>query len=223
MKVIRRAALATVTGLLLAGGAEARAQCSSLYGPPDRRRALTLENSSWFYIKQEDPPEIQLNDIITVIVDQKSQYINNVMMMRRQRANMDADLQKWLQFKHFGLGHAAMTGGDPEIAGQYNLQNQIQANLRQADGLQFRVGATVVDIRPNGNLVIEAHGQQKWNHEVMEMALSGIIRRQDVLPNNTILSEDVAELQLYARQEGHIRDSWRRGWLWLFLDRHKPF
>lgn len=223
MKVIRRAAFATVTGLILARGAETHAQCSSLYGAPDRRRALTLENSSWFYIKPEDPPEIQLNDIITVIVDQKSQYINNVMMMRRQRANMDADLQKWLQFKHFGLGHAPMTGGDPEIAGQYNLQNQIQANLRQADGLQFRVGATVVDIRPNGNLVIEAHGQQKWNHEVMEMALSGIIRRQDVLPNNTILSEDVAELQLYARQEGHIRDSWRRGWLWLFLDRHKPF
>ena len=223
MKIIRRAAFATVAGLALAQGVEAYAQSSSLYGSPEKRRPLTLDGSSWFYIKQEEPPEIQLNDIVTVIVDQKSQYINQAQLRRQQRTNVDADLQKWLEFKHFGLGLAPMKGGTPEIQGLYNLQNQVQAQLRQADGLQFRVGATVADIRPNGNLVIEAHGQQRWNNEIMELALSGIIRRQDVLPNNTVLSEDVAELQLYARQEGHIRDSWRRGWLWLFLDRHKPF
>jgi flagellar L-ring protein FlgH len=201
---------------------ELHAQSSSLYGAPERRRALTLENSSWFYVKQDEPPEIQLNDIVTVIVDQKAQYISQAMLMRRQRTNVDADLQKWLQFKHLGLGHAPMTGGDPEIAGLYNLQNQVQANLREADGLQFRIGATVVDIRPNGNLVIEAHSRTQVNHEIAEQSISGIVRRQDVLPNNTVLSEDVAELQLHRREEGHIRDSWRRGWLWLFLDRHKP-
>lgn len=223
MNLIRRAMLATLTGWLLARGAEAQAQSSSLHGAPGGRKELTLANSSWLYIKPEEPPEIQLNDIVTVIVDQKSQYINNAMLMRRQRTNMDADLEKWLQFKHFGLGPAAMTGGSPQIEALYNLQNQVQANLRQADGLQFRVGATVVDIRPNGNLVIEAHGRAEFDHEITEQSLSGIIRRQDVLPNNTVLSEDVAELQLFVRQEGHIRDSWRRGWLWLFLDRHKPF
>ncbi|HET6881285.1 MAG TPA: flagellar basal body L-ring protein FlgH [Pirellulales bacterium] len=223
MRIIRRAVFAAITGLALARGSQAHAQSSSLYGPPEKRRPLTLEASSWYYIKPEEPPEIQLNDLVTVIVDQKSQYINQAQLRRQQRTSMDADLQKWLQFKHFGLGHAPMVGGSPEIEALYNLQNQLQAQLRQADGLQFRVGATVVDIRPNGNLVIEAHGRQQWNHEIMEMALSGIIRRQDVLPNNTVLSEDVSELQLYARQEGHIRDSWRRGWLWLFLDRHKPF
>lgn len=223
MKKIRRVAFAAVTGLSLAHGLEAQAQSSSLYGSPERRRPLTISDSSWYYIKPDEPPEIQLNDLITVIVDQKSQYINQAQFRRQQRTNVDADLQKWLKFKGFGLGLAPMTGGSPEIEGLYNLQNQIQAQLRQSDGLQFRVGATVADIRPNGNLVIEAHGRQTWNHEIFEMGLSGIIRRQDVLPNNTILSEDVAELQLFARQEGHIRDSWRRGWLWLFLDRHKPF
>jgi flagellar L-ring protein precursor FlgH len=116
-----------------------------------------------------------------------------------------------------------MTSGAPEIEALYNLQNQVQANLRQADGLQFRVGAEVVDLRPNGSLVVEAHRKVRWNNEITEASLSGIIRRQDVLPNNTVLSEDVAELMLDVRQEGHIRDSWRRGWLWLFLDRHKAF
>lgn len=223
MKIIRKATLATVAGLTLARGIDAHAQSSSLYGPPEQRRPLTLQDTSWMYIKPEDPPEIQLNDVVTVIVDEKSQLIEQAMLMRRQRTNVDADLEKWLQLKHFGLGHAPMTGGDPEIQALYNLQNQVQANLRASDGMQFRIAATVVDMRPNGNLVLEAHKHVKQNHEIWDASLSGIVRRQDVLPNNTVLSEDVAELQVFKEEQGHIRDSWRRGWLWMFLDRHKPF
>ncbi|HWB07706.1 MAG TPA: flagellar basal body L-ring protein FlgH [Pirellulales bacterium] len=223
MKFFKRTACATVAWLAFARGVDARAQSSSLYGSPGARRPLTLEATSWFYIKPEEPPEIQLNDVVTIIIDEKSQYINQTQFRRQQRTSMDAQLEKWLQFKNFGLGLAPMTGGAPEIEGLYNLQNQVQANLRQADGLQLRVGAEVVDLRPNGNLVLEAHRKVMWNNEIAEASMSGIIRRQDVLPNNTVLSEDVAELQLYVRQAGHIRDSWRRGWLWLFLDRHKPF
>ena len=88
MKIMRRAAIAAVTGLALARGVEARAQSSSLYGSPERRRALTLADSSWFYIKPDEPPEIQLNDVITVIVDQKSQYINQA-QLRRQQGRLD--------------------------------------------------------------------------------------------------------------------------------------
>lgn len=223
MKLIRRAAFATMAGLALTRAADAHAQSSSLYGTPNRRRPLTLEANSWVYIKPDEPPEIQLEDIVTVIVDQKSQYISQAQLRRQQRTNFDADLQKWVKFKNFGVGLAPMTGGSPEIEALYNLQNQVQAQLRESDGLQFRIGATVKDIRPNGNLVLEAHENQKWNNEIYEAAISGIVRPQDVLPNNTVLSEDISELQLYVRQAGHIRDSWRRGWLWLFLDRHKPF
>jgi flagellar L-ring protein FlgH len=223
MKFIKRAACATVAGLALSRGVDALAQSSSLYGLPGARKPLTLEGNSWLYIKPEDPPEIQLHDLITVIVDEKSQYINQAQMRRQQRTQYDAQLEKWLKLKNFGLGLAPMTGGAPEMEANLVLQNQIQANLRQSDGLQFRVSAEVADIRPNGNLVIEAHKKVKWNNEIYETSMSGLIRRQDVLPNNTVLSEDVAELMLDARQYGHIRDSWRRGWLWLWLDRHKPF
>lgn len=222
MKVVKRAALATVAGLALAHG-EAHAQSSSLHGAPGMRRPLTLTDSSWLYVKAEAPPEIQLNDILTVIVDEKSQLIEQTMLMRRQQTRFDADLQNWVKLRHFGVSKAPMTNGDPEIAALYNLQNMAQANLRAADGLQYRIGATVVDVKPNGNLVLEAHRDVKQDNEIWQYSLSGIVRRQDVLPNNTVLSEHVAELSVKNFKGGHIRDSWRRGWLWLFLDRTKPF
>lgn len=223
MKKIRRVALLTVAGLALSRTPEARAQSASLYGLPESRRPLTLADSSWMYIKVEPPREIQLNDVLTIIIDEKSQLISQAMLMRRQRANVDADLQKWLRFNGFGLSPAPMPHGDPRIEALYNLQNQVQANLRAADGLQFRLAATVVDIRPNGNLVLEAHRHVRDNSEIWDASLSGVVRREDVLPNNTVLSEDIAELSIDKREEGHIRDSWRRGWLWKTLDRVKPF
>lgn len=81
----------------------------------------------------------------------------------------------------------------------------------------------MVDIRPNGNLVIEARRYRHNNDEITEASLSGTVRREDVLPNNTVLSEDVAELNIYTHDEGHVRDSYRRGWLWRVFDRWKPF
>ncbi|HVW38942.1 MAG TPA: flagellar basal body L-ring protein FlgH [Pirellulales bacterium] len=222
-KNFRRAAMLAAAGLAMARSPEARAQSASLYGAAESRRPLTLTDSSWMYIKVEPPREIQLNDVVTIIIDEKSQLISQSMLMRRQRTNVDADLQKWLQFNGFGLSAAPMTNGDPRIEALYNLQNQVQANLRASDGLQFRIAATVADIRPNGNLVLEAHRHVRDNNEIWDASLSGIVRREDVLPNNTVLSEDIAELSVDRREEGHIRDSWRRGWFWKTLDRIKPF
>ena len=93
MKSIRRAAMLTVAGLAMSRGPEARGQSASLYGMAESRRPLTLADSSWMYIKVDPPREIQLNDVITVIIDEKSQLISQAMLMRRQRTNVDADLE----------------------------------------------------------------------------------------------------------------------------------
>jgi flagellar L-ring protein precursor FlgH len=95
--------------------------------------------------------------------------------------------------------------------------------LETRDSLKFRIAARIVDIRPNGNLVIEAHRQIRNNEEVWQQSLTGIIRREDVLPNNTVLSEDIAELQIDKREIGHVREGYRRGWLTRFYDRYAPF
>ncbi len=65
------------------------------------------------------------------------------------------------------------------------------------DGLKLRIPARVVDIRPNGHLVLEAHQTIRNNEEIWERSISGIVRPEDILPNNTVLSEDVAELQIF--------------------------
>ena len=50
------------------------------------------------------------------------------------------------------------------------------------DALTFRIAAAVVDIRPNGNLVIEARREIRINEEVWMQSLTGVIDRKSIGP-----------------------------------------
>jgi flagellar L-ring protein precursor FlgH len=217
----RRLALAALVVALSAK--TAAAQSSSLYGPPGLRPPLTLANNSWFYLAVPPVREIQMNDLITVLVTESTQVLSEGNIQRRTQSNIDANLQNFVKFQHFDLKPTAETDGDPRIRGTLNSQLRTTSQLETQDSVKFKIAARVVDIRPNGTLVLEAHKTLRNNNEIWEQSLTGIVRREDVLPNNTVMSEDIYELMIYKREDGQIRDSYRRGWLLKALDRYKPF
>jgi flagellar L-ring protein precursor FlgH len=215
-----------VGAALLLAPTKARAQNSSLYKqdiPTVQGKPLTLQNTSWLYQRIEPPKEIKLHDIITVIVSEKDQLISEGQIQRRRTAQYDAQLKNWIQFKGLNLDASNPSEGLPRATGNLNVQNQAQMELETRNALLFRLAATVVDIRPNGTLVIEARNEVRNNEEHWEAALTGIIRREDVLPNNTVLSENVAELSIFKREPGHVRDGYKRGWFSYWFDRFSPF
>ena len=89
--------------------------------------------------------------------------------------------------------------------------------------MEFKIACTVVDIRPNGVLVIEGRRSIRNNEEVWDLSLTGSVRPEDVLTNNTVLSENIADLRIYKREAGSVRDSYRRGWLMHWLDTYQLF
>ena len=94
------------------------------------------------------------------------------------------------------------TVGGQQINGTLQGQFQAQSNLDTKDLMQFSIEARVVDIRPNGHLVLEGHQTMINNEERWRPRISGIVRPEDVLPNNTILSEKVAELSIDKSERG---------------------
>ena len=133
-----------------------------------------------------------MHDIVTVVVSEKNQLVSNGQVQRRRTAEYDAKLADWIKFKGAKIELTNPANGEPEIQGDLNVQNQAQMQLQTNDALLFRIAATVADIRPNGTFVIEARRVIRDNDELWEQSLSGIIRREDVLPNNTVMSENVA-------------------------------
>jgi flagellar L-ring protein precursor FlgH len=210
---------------LLATGAEA--QNSSLFHrdlPTTERAPLKLADTSWLYQKVDPPPVIKKHDLITIIVDEKQQLISEGDVQRRKNAKYDAKLKDWIQF-HNGLDimPAPFYNGAPRINGAVDQTYQAQMALETRDALKFRISAQVVDVLPNGLLVLEAHRKIRNNEEVWEQSLTGIVRPEDVLPNNSVLSEDIAELSISKYEQGHVRDGYRRGWVTMLYDRFSWF
>jgi flagellar L-ring protein precursor FlgH len=199
------------------------AQSASLFGIPGDRPALTLSENSWCFQQVEPPKQIQKEDIITVIVKENSQVLSEGEVDRRKRSNIDAQLQDWIRFDGLSLKPAPQADGDPRIRGYLNSQLRSEMELDTSELLQFRIAVTVVEVKPNGTLVLEAHQQIRNNNEVWERKLTGLVAREDVLPNRTVLSEKIANLKIEKCEQGHVRDGYKRGWLTRWIDRWKPF
>ena len=93
-------------------------------------------------------------------------------------------LADWLAFDGKDIFPAPQEQGDPRISGSLQSQYRTESEMELRDALTFRIAAAVVDIRPNGNLVIEARREIRINEEVWVQSLTGVVRRQSIGPGS---------------------------------------
>jgi flagellar L-ring protein FlgH len=85
------------------------------------------------------------------------------------------------------------------------------------------VSAMVVGLLPNGNLLINGKREIKVNHETQYLTISGIVRPDDISPNNEISSTYVANAKISYGGVGVISDKQKPGILGRVLDHVWPF
>lgn len=223
---VQIAALAAILSLTALSRSSRGQDSSLLVETPIQETPLTLENSSFIF--QQIPPgarkkELQLHDIITVLVDYRASTLSEGDAENRRVSNFNAVLADWLGFDGKDLFPAPQRRGDLRINGQINSQYRTQSELELRDSLTFRIAAEVVDIRPNGNLVIQADRRIRINEEVWQQSLTGEVDRQAIGPDRTVRSDFVANLRVEKKELGFIRDSYSRGWFHRWYDKWKPF
>ena len=84
-----------------------------------------------------------------------------------------------------------------------------------------KITATVVDRLPNGNLVLEGTRNIKVNEEKQEFVLRGVVRPEDITPFNTVLSTQIADVEMFYKGKGPVGDRNKPGLItkifnWLF-------
>lgn len=198
-------------------------QNSSLLSRAESRQGLSLSQNSWIYQKVLEAHPIGLNDQVTVWVDSTSVVINDGQMDRKKNGYGSLTLPNWILFKGLSVIPDPQSAGDPKIRGEVDNKLRSQANLETRESMKFKIACKVVDIRPNGILVIEGTNHVQNNDEVSDYSLTGEIRAEDIKPDNTVLSASIANLRIDKRESGHVRDGYRRGWMLKWLDKYQPF
>lgn len=85
------------------------------------------------------------------------------------------------------------------------------------------LSARVTDITMDGNLIIRGYREVRVNNETQHIILSGIIRSQDISPDNSVLSSYIADARIEYSGTGIIADKQQPGWLARIVDVVWPF
>lgn len=110
-------------------------------------------------------------------------------------------------------------------AGPDILSNEIDAkrnfkgsgNSAQSNALTGTVTVTVVDVFPNGNLLVRGEKKVELNRGEEHIRISGIVRPVDVSPANTVPSTRIADARITYAGSGELAESNVAGWLGRFF------
>lgn len=101
------------------------------------------------------------------------------------------------------------------------------AKYEKSGAFTARLAAVVVDVLPNGNLVISGRREIRIDQETKLIEFSGVVRRFDIAADNSVTSELVANAQVLYKGTGPMTKHTNRqgigswfhdaiSWLWPF-------
>jgi flagellar L-ring protein precursor FlgH len=160
----------------------------------------------------------QVGDVITVLLSESTQA-------NRQQST---DLSREASNNVIPQGLTNRIAGASSLLNGVNLNNASietsgTGSANQRASLNGSVSVTVVEVLPNGNLVLRGEKQMTLSEGTEVIQVSGIVRAEDIAPNNTVQSRRLADARFIYRGEGDIARTSAPGWGTRGLMRLWPF
>ena len=187
----------------------------------DSRNPL-LDETSLIAVAPAEPLTFQIHDLVTIIVVENKRFETDAKTRAEKRWRLRSELDEWARFDDGKLIAAKFPNGQPNIDYEFESRIDNRGKLNRQDRMSARIAAEVIDVKPNGNLVLEATRRLVHDEEEITATLIGVCRSSDISADNTILSSKIARFEFSARHCGAVRDGTRRGWLTRLLDLVRP-
>ena len=195
---------------------------------PEEKQVAYAPNSLWqkgsagFF---KDQRAAKIGDILTVKI------------LAKDAAVMESETEQNRDNNKDSLGIGALFGFEsytnkvlPGAAVPNNLVNVTSNREISGDGkidrqetIDMTMAATVTQVLPNGNLVVEGTQEIRVNFEVRQLYVRGIVRRADISSDNTVVSDKIAELRVSYGGKGIISDVQQPRYGSQLLDIVSPF
>jgi flagellar L-ring protein precursor FlgH len=109
------------------------------------------------------------------------------------------------------------------LAGNGTSGNTGTAELKRNEAVQLRLAGVITQVLPNGNLVVTARQEVRVGSELRELALTGVIRPQDIASDNTVTHDRMAEARISYGGRGQLTDVQTPRWGQQMMDTLLPF
>ncbi|GFO70861.1 flagellar L-ring protein [Geomonas limicola] len=169
----------------------------------------------------EDLKARRRGDIVTVVISENASASKQASTATSRASSMSAGMPNLL-----GLEKTP-------IKSWFDLANLLNASFStkfdgsgstsRAETLTATISTKVMDVLPNGNLMIEGRRNVKVNNEDQIIVLTGTVRSRDVNADNTVSSALIADARINYTGKGVISDRQKPGWLMNIIDSVWPF
>ena len=135
--------------------------------------------------------------MLTIAIQEQHSVRNEDKTERRQDSSLSARLESYT------LSDDAFNNGTlPNVS--VTKEQDFNGESKQNSGSDVRasIAVMVVDVQPNGNLVVAGQRTVTVNDEQKTLRISGIVRALDVTVNNTVGSQQVADARIAITGEG---------------------
>ncbi len=186
-------------------------------GPALRRNnpVAELNGVSLYAIQPSAPRRHKVHDQITIVVNQSSKINRNQALKTDKKYDDKVDLAAFPDLVDLFSLRVPPNGRKPAINPQLDLKSEGKfdgkGDYTREDRFTARITGTVIDVKPNGVLVIEARATTISDKEEQTMILSGSCRAEDVTAQNTVQSTQLADLRLETRNKGEVKDGSDKG------------
>jgi flagellar L-ring protein precursor FlgH len=197
---------------------------ASLASRPDTGHAQ-LKDVSFYAVPVPEPKVIRKHDLVTIIIREDSSFSSDSTTESKRTSTIDAALTDWvkLNIKNFEIEGGGIGPVAPSVKGNFNRNFKGEGTLDRNDKFSARITAEVLDVKPNGTLVLQARKRIKTDEEEQAFTLTGTCRAEDITADNTILSTSLHDQELIKNHKGTVRDGSRKGWGGKLLDALSPF
>ena len=162
-------------------------------------------------------------DVVTVVVVEEAKAKKTASTSTKRSSGTDANVNALL-----GLV-SSVTAANPDMGSSFGV-GAATNNSFDGEGETLREGTLettftvrVMQVLPNGHLVISGSRSVKVNNEVQILALRGVVDPRDISVANEVLSTKIAEAQIEFFGQGVLGEKQHPGWLQRGMDWVWPF
>jgi flagellar L-ring protein precursor FlgH len=194
----------------------------------EAKPSLSGSNSLWRDTASlyEDVKARRLNDLLTINVVENISGSGTADTAASKTSSVQAGLTQLLGLplnmnkgNMFGQGKTF----DPSIGGTYADAFKGSGATNRAGNLVGTITAKVVEVMPNGTLAIESRKELTINNEKQILILRGMVRPDDIAVDNSVLSNRVADAEVFFVGDGVVNGKQDTGWLVKLVDMVWPF
>ena len=171
----------------------------------------------------EDFKARRKGDIITIVISETSSASKQADTATDRSSSINAGMPNFLGLER----HAAFTKAFGDLNNLINANGESKftgsGSTSRQENLTATISARVIDVLPNGNLLLEGRRNVKVNNEDQEIVLQGVVRPRDIGTDNTVNSIYVADAKISYSGTGIISDRQKPGWLMNIIDKIWPF